>query len=250
MAKRRKTSMASGHGLLERVLTNRARIVDLTYPLSETTQHWPGGVPFRKELAADYDKGYRKFTFSMGEDVGTHIDAPAHFFRGGLTIDKIPLERLIGPAAVLDVRRKVARAPDYCLTIEDLQDWEETHGRIPRGSVVILHTGWGSRWQSVDRYRNMDREGVMHFPGFSGESATFLLRRREIVGIGIDTLSLDFGGSRDFPAHQIMLKAGKFQIENLANVGQLPPSGAVLFAIPLKIVEGPESEGRVFALVP
>ncbi len=109
-------------------------------------------------------------------------------------------------------------------------------------------SGWGSRWGDTQSYRNMDERGVMHFPGYSGESARFLVRERDVAGIAIDTLSLDFGGSGDFPVHRIMFGAGKFQIENVANLELLPPSGSLIFAIPLLVEGAPEAVARIFAL--
>lgn len=234
--------------LLKGLKEGELELLDLTHPLSESTQHWPGGVPFSKRLLVDYDRGYRKFMFQMAEDVGTHVDSPAHFFEGMATIDRLPLRDLIGPGVVVDVREKVARDPDYLLSIEDLKAWEGRFGAMPEGAIVAMLSGWGSRWGNTESYRNMDERGVMHFPGYSRESAEFLVSEREVAGIGIDTLSLDFGGSSDFPVHRIMFEAGKFQMENMANLELLPASGALIFAIPLLVEAAPEAVARIFAL--
>ncbi|MFQ5779394.1 MAG: cyclase family protein [Nitrospiria bacterium] len=240
----------AGQGLLERALEGGAAIIDLTYPLNERTQVWPGGLPFMKELIVDYDKGYRLFNFTMAENVGTHVDAPAHFIKGGISIDQIPLTLLIGPAVVLNAVEQVTKNPDYLLTVDDLDRWEKAHGRIPQVAVVLMYTGWGARWNDTKRYRNMDKKEVMHFPGFSAAAARFLVQHRKINGIGIDTLSLDHGPSTDFPVHKVMLSAGKYQIENLADLDKLPPRGAVLFVLPIKVGEGSQAEARVIAIAP
>ncbi len=233
---------------LKRLKEGELELIDLTHPLSERAQHWPGGVPFSKRLLVDYDRGYRKFMFQMAEDVGTHVDSPAHFFEGKATIDMLPLRDLIGPGVVVDVREKAARNSDYLLSIEDLKAWEEGFGPIPEGAIIVMLSGWGIRWGNTKSYRNMDERGVMHFPGYSRESAEFLVSERHVAGIGIDTLSLDSGGSSDFPVHCIMFEAGKFQMENMANLELLPPSGALIFAIPLLVEGAPEAVARVFAL--
>ncbi len=237
-------------GLLERALRGQATWVDLTHPLDENTVFWPGGIPFKKTMLADYPQGYRMFKFEMAENVGTHIDAPAHFVEGKPTIDQIPLRQLIGPAVVVDVAEKAGRDPDYQLTKGDLLAWERRNGKIPPGAIVVMRTGWGKRAGDLARYRNMDEQKVMHFPGFSKESAEFLAKEREISGIGIDTLSLDPGNSTEFPVHKVMLGASKFQIENLANLEQLPERGAVIFALPINVRDGTQAEARVVALVP
>ncbi|MFQ5912727.1 MAG: cyclase family protein [Nitrospinota bacterium] len=240
----------NGTGLLERALRGQAEWVDLTHPLHERTVFWPGGIPFKKTMLADYPQGFRMFKFEMAENVGTHVDAPAHFVPGALTIDRIPLRQLIGPAVVVDVAEKVKTNPDYRLSVRDLREWEGRHGRISRGAIVILRTGWGKRAGDLENYRNMDAGKAMHFPGFSRESAEFLTRERDISGIGIDTLSLDYGPSKDFPVHKVILGAEKFQIENLANLEKLPAKGAIVFVLPLNVRDGTQAEARVIALMP
>ncbi len=237
-------------GLLEQALRGEAELVDLAHPLSEETVYWPGGVPFRKEMLVDYSQGFRMFKFEMGENVGTHVDAPAHFVAGAPTIDQIPLRHLVAPAAVVDVSTEVERDVDYRLTVDDLRAWEEQNGPIPSGTLVLMRTGWGKRAGDLTQYQNMDEGKTMHFPGFSGEAAEFLTKERDIVGIGIDTLSLDYGPSKDFIVHQVMLGAAKYQIENLANLERLPEKGAVLIVMPLKVKDGTQAEGRLVALVP
>ena len=202
-----------------------SKVIDLTHPMYDEMAFWPGGVPFKKTRLVDYDQGYQLHKFEMGENTGTHVDAPSHFIEGNRPIDEIPLGDLIVPAVVIDVQDKVADNPDYQLSADDVRAWETDHGTIPAGSLVILNSGWHKRFGEPERYINMDADGVMHFPGY-GKDAGELLVARNVVGIGIDTLSIDHGPSKDFATHVVVLKANKYQIENMANLDALPPTGA------------------------
>jgi kynurenine formamidase len=163
-------------------------------------------------------------------------------------VDKIAPEKFFGPAVVLDVTKEAERDPDYLLSAKDISVWEQKHGNIPAGSIVILRTGWSTRWPDVARYRNQDVNGKMHFPGYSVETARILLQRK-VSGLGCDTLSIDPGNSPDFPVHHLVLGAGIYQLENLADLSGLPESGAFLIAAPIKLEGGSGGAVRVFALV-
>lgn len=224
-------------------------VVDLTHIMHEDMPFWPGGVPFKKIKLVDYDQGYLLHKFEMGENTGTHVDAPAHFIEGNRSIDRIPLSELIVPAVVIDIQDKVANNPDYQLSAADVIRWEARHGKIPAGSLVILNTGWHKRFDNPQAYINMDSNNVMHFPGFGADSAKLLVRR-DVVGIGIDTLSLDYGGSSDFATHGIMLEENKYQIENMANLDALPPKGARVIIGVLPVKDGSQAQARIFAILP
>ncbi|MCS6804535.1 MAG: cyclase family protein [Acidobacteriota bacterium] len=244
--------VALSQGLLESALTGKATIVDLTHKLSSAIPYWPGPAykPFHFETIATLEKdGVYSGAFCMAEHMGTHVDAPNHFEAGQASIDALPLQHLIAPAAVIDVRQQVARDPDYRLTVDDLKRWEKKHGRVPRNALVCLYTGWDARWSDPIAYRHQDEQQVMHFPGFSAEVAEFLVTQRHIRGIGIDTLSVDYGPSKDFIVHHIMNRAGKYHLENLANLGRLPATGAVIIAAPIPIDNGSGAPARVFAIV-
>lgn len=241
------SASAVGEPLHQRI--EASRIIDLTHPMHEGMPYWPGGVPFEMERLVDYDRGYRLHSFSMGENTGTHVDAPSHFYRDGLSIDNIPAADLVAPIAVIDISDRAAGDPDYRLTTADVRSWEERHGRIAAHSLVILNTGWHKKFDSPEEYINRDAEGTMHFPGYSGEAAR-LLAERNVAGIGIDTLSIDHGASREFAAHAVMLRAGKYQIENLANLDALPPVGATAIIGVLPVKDGTQAQARVFALLP
>jgi kynurenine formamidase len=184
----------------------------------------------------------------MLEHYGTHLDAPIHFAPGQAGVDQIPLERLFGPAIVLDVRAQAASDQDYRAPAELLNDWEIRNGAIPEGAIVLLRTGWASRWADAQSYRNQDPSGKMHFPGFSVEAAERCIQRRA-SGLGCDTMSVDFGASDDFPVHHLALNAGLYHLENLSDLSALPESGAFLVVAPIKLRGGSGGPVRVFALL-
>lgn len=233
-------------------LTSRpSRILDLSYSINASLPRWPGDKRvFEARVNATVKKhGYFTRSFWMLEHYGTHLDAPIHFPPGKTPVDHIPPEKLFGPAVVLDVCKESGKDPDYRLSVGCVTRWEKKHGRIPRGAIVLLRTGWTSRWPNEKRYRNMDRRGVMHFPGFSVESVRLLIHRR-VSGLGIDTMNVDYGASRDFAVHTLALGAGLYHLENLADLRRLPESGAFLVVAPIKLQGGSGGPCRVFALLP
>jgi len=232
-------------------LRKPSRVLDLSYAISERNPAWPGDArAYEAKINARAEKaGYFSRSFWMLEHFGTHLDAPAHFPPGQATVDKIFVERLFGPAVVLDVRRQADADPDYRLTAEDVQAWEKRRKRIPAGAIVLLRTGWASRWPDEARYRNQDQGGVMHFPGFSVEAARLLIERG-VSGLGIDTLSVDYGASKNFEVHRLSHGAGLYHLENLADLSGLPERGAYLIVAPIKLEGGSGGAVRVFALLP
>jgi len=236
--------------MLEQIASGKTRIVDLSYALNDKLVSWPGDArAFEAKANASVEKnGYFTRSFWMLEHYGTHMDAPAHFPPGTTTLDKIPAEKFFGPAVILDVRSEADRDPDYQLSVKQIEDWEAKRGKIPAGAIVLLRTGWASRWPDVTRYRNQDANGKMHFPGFSVDAAKLLLERK-VSGLGCDTLSIDPGNSPDFPVHRLVLGAGVYQLENLADLTGLPAAGAFLIAAPIKLEGGSGGPVRVFALL-
>ena len=232
------------------IASGKTRVIDLSYAINDKLVAWPGDAKAfeAKENASVEKNGYFTRSFWMLEHYGTHMDAPAHFPPGTTTVDKIPAEKLFGPAVVLDVRSEAERNPDYQLTVQRIEAWEQKFGTIPPGAIVLLRTGWASRWPDVARYRNQDANGKMHFPGFSVDAAKLLLQRK-VSGLGCDTLSIDPGNSPDFPVHHTVLGAGAYQLENLADLRDLPEFGAFLIAAPIKLEGGSGGPVRVFALV-
>jgi kynurenine formamidase len=179
----------------------------------------------------------------------TRIDAPAHFAHTLWTVDQIPTERLIAPLVVLDVSANVENHADYQISVEDIAKWEQVHNQIPLGSVVIARTGWDSRWHSVKAYRNTDPKGTMHFPGYSADAAKFLIEGRNTLGLGIDTLNIDYGPSKDFPVRQYTLAHSVYQLENVANLERTPATGGMVVVAPTKLENGSSGPVRLLALV-
>lgn len=246
-------SPVAAQGRLEKILAGRGRIVDLTHRLSPKIPYWPGGQyrPFEFTTIATRERdGVYSGFFAMPEHMGTHVDAPNHFVAGQPSVDALRPEQLICPAVVLDLRDRVRDNPDYQLTVSDIRQWERRHGRIPRRAMVFLYTGWGARWETPKDYVNQDQQGVMHFPGFSPEAAEFLVNERDISGLGIDTLSVDYGPSKDFRVHHITHGAGKYHLENVAHLDRLPARGAVVIVGVLPIAGGSGGPARVLAVLP
>lgn len=242
---------SSDHVKIEGVPAGKTRVVDLSYAISDKLVPWPGDAKFfEAKVNATVEKdGYFTRSFWMLEHYGTHLDAPAHFPPGKTTVDQIPVKQLFGPAVVIDAQADDAKYPDYLLPAARVEDWEKRHGRIPEGAIVLLRTGWSSRWPDVKRYRNQDDAGTMHFPGFSLEAAKLLIERK-VSGLGCDTLSIDNGASKDFAVHHLALGAGLYHLENLADLSELPETGAFLIVAPIKLEGGSGGPVRVFALLP
>src|SRR5437773_10395416 len=184
--------------MLEGVPSGKTRVLDLSYAINDKLVPWPGDEKvFEAKVNASIGKnGYFTRSFWMLEHYGTHLDAPAHFPPGKATVDQIPAKQLMGPAAVLDVRAEGAKDADFQLPTASVEAWEKRHGRIPEGAIVLLRTGWASRWPDARRYRNPDDKGKMHFPGFPPEAAKLLIQRK-VTGLGCDTVSIDYGALSD-----------------------------------------------------
>ena len=236
--------------VLEGIASGKTRVIDLSYAINDKLVAWPGDPKvFEAKVNGTVEKdGYFTRSFWMLEHYGTHLDAPAHFPPGKVTVEQIAPERYFGPAVVLDIRPDAEKNADYQLSPSVIEAWEKAHGKIPAGSIVILRTGWALRWPDVQRYRNTDATGQMHFPGFSVDAAKILLDRK-ISGLGCDTLSIDPGNSKDFPVHHLVLGAEVYQLENLKDLSDVPESGAFLVVAPIKLEGGSGGAVRVFALV-
>jgi kynurenine formamidase len=233
------------------------RWVDLTYAFASDTIYWPTGKPFELEEVSYgmSEKGYfySSYDYSASEHGGTHFDAPVHFAEGAPSSDQVPIDRLIGPAVVVDVTESAA--PDYQIQIADLEDWERRHGPIPDGAILLFRTGWGSRWPDPKRFLGTDRIGPeavpeLHFPGISPQAAQWLIDERKIDAIGIDTPSIDYGQSETFETHQILYAASIPGFENIANLGELPEAGSFVIALPMKIAGGSGGPLRMVAFIP
>ncbi|HEU0014656.1 MAG TPA: cyclase family protein [Longimicrobium sp.] len=234
------------------------RTVDLTHSFGAQTLYWPtatSGFTLQRQSYGPTPGGwfYAANGFCAPEHGGTHLDAPIHFFEGRQTADQVPLERLVAPAVVIDVREQTARDPDYRLTAGDVLEWERRHGRIAEGTIVLLHTGWGRFWPDRRRYFGDDTPGDasrLHFPSYGEEAARLLVRERRVAALGVDAASIDAGQSHDFRVHRVAAEANVPGLENLANLDRLPPRGALLVALPMKIEGGSGGPLRAIALLP
>ena len=225
-------------------------VVDLTHVHAPGIPVYPGGTQPTIETLGTIEKdGYFIQRFTTGEHTGTHVDAPAHFAAGATTVDAIPAETLVGPAAVIDVTAAVASNPDYAVTVADLKAWETRNGALTARHLVLVRTGWGARWADQARYLDSDDKGVMHFPGVSLEASHYLVDKG-VRCVGIDTLSTDPGPSSTFDEHRYFHGAGGYHVENLANLEKLPEAGATVIVAPLPLGGGSGAPARVLALVP
>ena len=237
---------------------SRYRIVDLTHSFNARTPYWPTSPSgFRLDtLSAGETPGgyyYSAYAYSAPEHGGTHLDAPVHFAEGRASADRVPLERLMAPAVVIDVSVRAAADPDYRLTPEDVLAFEARHGRIPPGTIVLLRTGWSSRWPDRRAYLGDDTPGDasgLHFPSFGEAAARLLVEERRAAALGADVASIDYGQSTDFRVHRIAAAADAPGLENLAGLDALPPTGAFVIALPMKIERGSGGPLRAVALVP
>lgn len=215
-----------------------ARVQDLTHTVTADFPVFPGYEPPRlRAIRTIEEDGFYAGEIGVAEHTGTHLDAPAHFARGAATADLIPVERLVAPLAIIDIRERAAANHDARVTEDDIRAWEEEHGRLPAGSLVAMYSGWEERLPDAGRFLNLDDQGTPHFPGFTKEAAEFLMTRRNVVGVGVDTLSIDGGDTTDNVVHSVVLGGGAYGIENLANLGRVPPSGATV------VVGGPKHAG-------
>lgn len=228
---------------------NYKNIIDLTYTLDTEFPTFGGEVHFTLEKVHTLEKdGYNLNKWHVNEHTGTHIDAPLHFSAGNTSVDEIPIEDLIVPLAVIDIAEKTAANPDSQLTVEDIKNWEAKNGRLPDKCCVAMYSGWGKKVGSMESFRNVGADGKMHFPGFSLEAVKFLMEQRSVNGIGVDTLSLDYGMSENFDVHYNWLPGNRWGIENLANLDKVPASGAQIIVGAPKVKGGTGGPSRVIAL--
>jgi kynurenine formamidase len=227
---------------------SRRRVRDLTHTFTAGFPVYTLGNPTRETLVTIPANGFYSQRWTFAEHSGTHMDVPGHFVTGGRLTPQITPAELILPAVVVDISRRVAGDPDAQVTVDDLQRFEHGHGRIPRGAVVFMYSGWESRLPLGERaYRGQDDAGVYHFPGFHVDAVEWLLERRAITSIGVDTLSLDHGPSATFDVHHLLLGADRYGLENVANLAGIPPRGATVYMGVVPWEEGSGGPCRVVA---
>ncbi|WP_242015658.1 cyclase family protein [Robertkochia marina] len=238
---------------------DKMKIVDLTHDFSRETVYWVTAKEFELDtvFAGVTEQGfyYTANDITTAEHGGTHIDAPIHFAEGKLTVDQIPLESLMGAAIKIDVSEKALQDPDYLISVDDIDRWEqEENTPIPDGSIVLFYTGHSTYYPDKKKYLGTEQRGEealdsLHFPGISPEAAQWLIDNRNIKAVGLDTPSLDYGQSKNFKTHVILLSENVPGFENLANLEQLPASGFQVIALPMKIKGGSGGPLRMIAIM-
>jgi kynurenine formamidase len=228
-----------------------AHLVDLSHTLSPDFPFIPvQGKTFAfriTPIATLADNGVNANKWELTEHNGTHLDAPLHFAADGVAIDQIPIAALFVPAAVIDLHERAAHDPDAHLRVEDVLQWESVHGRLPDGAALFVFTGWDARAVDPTAFLNLDANGTMHFPGVDEATVAFLVAERRIVGVGIDTLSIDPGIDKQYAAHRKLFGAGKWAAECVANLGQLPATGATVFVGAAKVRGATGAPARIVA---
>lgn len=234
-------------------------VIDLSHAYDAKAIFWPTAEPFRHEKVADgmtpAGYYYASNNFFTSEHGGTHIDAPVHFAQGRQSVDQIPLENLIGSALVIDVSASAGSNADYQVTAEDFQRWEQQHGAIGTDSIVLLRTGFSRHWPDASKYLGTSERGQgavakLHFPGLHPDAAKWLVANRPVKAIGIDTASIDYGQSTMYESHRVLYDRNIPAFENLTALDRLPPRGAFIVALPMKIRNGSGAPLRAIAMLP
>lgn len=252
------TRLTLGAASAQTIDLSASKVVDLSHPYDANTVYWPteaSGFELKQQHKGPTKRGFFYYSnaFCSPEHGGTHIDAPMHFAESRWTNSDIPLDRLIRPAVVIDISGKAAANPDYALSPADIAAWEQENGRVPDGAIVLLRTGWSARWPNRKAYLGDDTPGAvdhLHFPSFGPEAATLLVSERHVSMVGVDTASVDVGPSADFMVHRILGAANVPGLENLTNLADLPATGAIVMAMPMKIAHGSGAPARVIAFAP
>jgi kynurenine formamidase len=239
-------------------ILSKGKWIDLTYDFSAQTLYWPNNpTVFKLDTVAEGSTAggyyYSSYAFSAPEHGGTHLDAPVHFAAHGLSVDKLSIEKLTGDAAVIDVSANAMNNPDYLIDVNDITGWEVINGTIKENTIVLFRTGYGQFYPDAKKYFGTDEKGAqaipkLYFPGIDPKAAEWLVQRK-IKAVGIDTPSMDYGQSKDFKTHQILLGASIPGFENIADLNLLPVKGAYIIALPMKIKNGSGGPLRIIAWV-
>ena len=237
----------------------KGKWIDLTHEFSEDSIYWPTAETFKKTtvFSGHTDAGfyYTAYNFSAAEHGGTHIDAPIHFYENRNTVDQIPIEQLIGPGVVIRITEKVEKNRNYQFSVEDILAWEKKHGIIAENSILLIDTGSSKFWPNKKEYMGTEERGEeavkkLKFPGIHPDAAKFIATKRKIKAVGLDTPSIDYGGSMLFETHQILFEKNIPGFENVTNLDQLPTKGFTVIALPMKIKGGSGGPLRIVAFIP
>ena len=224
-------------------------VVDLTHTMSPDFPTFFGvaGVELQKQFDLKKD-GFNLYWWRIIEHAGTHLDAPIHFSENGATVDKIGVDALVVPLAVVDVSTEAARDSDYQLSRQDLAAWEQRYGTLPDNCCLAMHSGWAQHVADAAKYTGKDAAGF-HFPGIAADAAEWLMKERQVAGLAVDTLSLDHGPSKDFKTHYLWLPSGRWGLENVANLDKVPAAGATLVVGVAKVKDATGGPARLTALI-
>lgn len=230
------------------------QVIDLTHTFDKDIPHAPDMPVASLDLIFDFDAdGFQAHRYTLPGQWGTHIDPPIHFVRNGRTLDQIGAIDLILPLCVFDVEEECRRNSDYLLKVEDVEQWEKVNGRVESGSFVAMKSGWSSRWPDKEKMFNRDESGTAHFPGWSSEVAEFLISERNVKAFGHEVTDTDGGvaiSGDDFSCETLILKRDRYQIELMASMDEVPPTGSVIFVGAPKPKGGSGFTCRILALVP
>jgi kynurenine formamidase len=224
---------------------NNPFYLDLTHTLSEQSPRYPGKTGFKRKICRFYEQGVRLDDIELSTGIGTHIDAPNHFYPDLPGVDKLEISRFIATACIFNIADQVVDNADFLVTAQHIENWESRYGKIPEQALFLIHTGWSQFWFE-EKYCLEDSQGICHFPGIDASAAQFLVNR-QVTGVGIDTMGIDAGFCVAFEAHKILLLQKIYILENVANLAQLPATGATVYAFPMKIADAPEAPVRIIA---
>lgn len=243
------TPVATTAGALPLSLGSYTQALDLTHTITPETPVFPGNPqPVIEPLRTYADDGYYANKLTYAEHTGTHMDAPAHFVEGMPYANELRVQQFFAPLAIIDISERAASDPDAQVMPDDITAWESEHGALPAGAFVAMNSGWDARIDDPASFINLGEDDVLHFPGFHPDATTLLVEERDITGIGVDTLSLDYGPSTDFGSHFALLGAGKYGLEGLAALGSVPATGALIVVGGPKFTTGSGGPSRVIAL--
>ncbi|MGH2531060.1 MAG: cyclase family protein [Thermomicrobiales bacterium] len=227
-----------------------SQVVDLSHTHGPDFPVYPGAQQMQMNVIVTIaENGFFKSELILDEHTGTHMDAPSHFIEQGTSADQLPVSNFIAPLVVVDISARAAGDADAQLMLADLAAWEGANGPIPAGALVAMYSGWEARLSDPATFINLDADDAPHFPGIHPDATAFLVTERDVVGIGVDTVSVDYGQSQDFGTHVTALAAAKFGLENLANLSTVPAAGATVVIGGPKHVNASGGPTRVLALV-
>ncbi len=243
------TPVTTGPGVLRIPFGSYTQVQDLTHTITPEIPVFPGNPQPVIEPLRTYDQdGYYANKLTFAEHTGTHLDAPAHLIPDAAFSNDLPVQQFFAPLAVIDISERTLADPDAQVMPQDLLAWESEHGPLPAGAFVAMNSGWDSRIGDPASFINKGDDDLLHFPGFHEDATAFLVEERDITGIGVDTLSLDYGPAAQFVTHVTLLQAGKYGLEGLAALASVPPSGALLVVGGPKVMVGSGGPSRVMAL--